>query len=244
MLPAKLATTYGKPGVRPDLLFDFGNDEGEEEGRLAGEARGRSAARPGKLPHKRQHERLNEIVAWSGKNDFHPVTMTYTFTMHDRLHVDLYHVQHLGLKDEPASFVDASDTAERERLRGRRYEPVQSLRSRALNRVMEITDQLYETAPEGVDGTEVAVFDREVRGSWSSTDLLFGSGTRFFLGVLSAPLSPEQASRPRRRRIRQQDRESDPIQVAVAGRLLVAVARDARTADPDWSEVAERIEGD
>ena len=121
---------------------------------------------------------------------------------------------------------------------------MQSLRSLALDRISQITDQLYETAPEMVNGSQVALFDREVRGGWATTDLLFGSGPRFFLGVLSAPLTPEQASGPRRRRMRQQDRESDPMQIAVAGRLVVAIARDVRTTDPDWAELAERVEGD
>jgi hypothetical protein len=170
--------------------------------------------------------------------------MTYTFTWHDRLHVDLYHVQQPGAGTAPAAAVSASEDAERAALRDRRYEPVQSLRSRALDRVTEIADQLYETAPEMVNGSQVALFGREVRGGWATTDLLSGFGPRFFLGVLSAPLTPEQASGPRRRRMRQQDRENDPMQVAAAGRLLVAIARDARTADPDWAEVAERVEGD
>ncbi len=73
VLPAKYADDYPASGIRPDLLFDF-TSQGDEK-RLAGEARGRSERRP-KVTNSEQQERLNQIVAWSGRNDFHPVTMT------------------------------------------------------------------------------------------------------------------------------------------------------------------------
>jgi hypothetical protein len=77
VLPAKLASLYPSSGIRPDLLFDF-SSQGEEK-RLAGEARGRSSSRP-KGVGSGQRDRLAGIVAWSGRNDFHPVTMTWAYS--------------------------------------------------------------------------------------------------------------------------------------------------------------------
>jgi hypothetical protein len=124
---------------------------------------------------------------------------------------------------------------------GRRFERLASILPRALDRAGQITDQLYETAPQGAPGPARSVYGRNVRGSWATADLIAPSRLRFFLGLLDRPLTPEQAGAPRRRRNAARQRDADPIQVAATGRILVIVARDA-TQDPDWSEVTSRIE--
>ena len=68
-LPIKLKGEYPAAGVRPDALFDF-TSQGEEK-RLAGEARGQSERRP-KTTNCDQQERLDQMVAWSCRNDFIP----------------------------------------------------------------------------------------------------------------------------------------------------------------------------
>ena len=90
VLPAKVAAQYPGSGIRPDLLFDF-TDQGHEK-RLAGEARGRSSARPVYGANKDQRDRLADIVAWSGVNDLHPVTMTYAYTGAANAQVDLFDI--------------------------------------------------------------------------------------------------------------------------------------------------------
>ena len=234
VLPSKLASQYPGVGIRPDLLFDFAS-QGHED-RLAGESRGRSGKSPGE-PNKDQRRRLDQIVAWSGWNDFHPVTMAYTYTGAESVQVDLFHVAtpdelkaDLNLFERPSPLTVTTS-----------YESAQSLRPQALGRVSEVEGQLYATAPPSAPGARRAVFDREVRGSWATADLVAQSNLRFFLGVLNAPLNREQAGAARRLRTRQEDREADPIQVATTGRIVVAVARDA-SANPDWSEVTDRIE--
>jgi hypothetical protein len=124
---------------------------------------------------------------------------------------------------------------------GRRFERLASIRLRALYRAGEITDQLYETAPQDAPGAARSVYGRNVRGSWDTADLIAPSRLRFFLGLLDQPLTPDQAGAPRRRRTAARQPDADPIQVAATGRILVVVARDV-TQDPDWSEVTSRIE--
>ena len=95
VLPTRLADLYPSYGVRPDLLFDF--NEGENRWRLAGEARGRSERRPQSVViSAEQLERLEQIVAWSGRNDQHRVTMTWAYSGSDRVQVDLFDIQPPG----------------------------------------------------------------------------------------------------------------------------------------------------
>jgi hypothetical protein len=241
VLPAKVAAQYPGSGIRPDLLFDFTDQENKK--RLAGEARGRSSARPVHPASKDQEDRLADIVAWSGVNDLHPVTMTYAYTGAANAQVDLFDIivpDHL----DPASEIADEITDEEDLVTtrtGRRFERLTTIRSRALARAREITDQLYATAPQGAPGPTRSVYGRHVRGSWATADLIVPSSLRFFLGLLDQPLTPEQAGAPRRRRNAAMQRDADPIQVAVTGRILVVVARDT-TQDPDWSEVTSRIE--
>jgi hypothetical protein len=239
VLPANVAAQYPGSGIRPDLLFDF-TDQGQEK-RLAGEARGRSSARPVYPASKDQRDRLADIVAWSGVNDLHPVTMTYAYTGAASAEVDLFDItvpDHLGAAPE---IVIADEEGIATTQTGRRFERLAYVWQRALGRAGEITDQLYETAPQDARGPARSIYGRNVRGGWATADLIAPSGLRFFLGLLDRPLTLEQAGAPRRRRSADRERDADRIQVAATGRMLVVVARDA-TEDPDWSEVTNRIE--
>jgi hypothetical protein len=239
VLPAKVAAQYQGSGIRPDLLFDF-TDQGHEK-RLAGEARGRSSARPVHFASKGQRDRLADIVAWSGVNDLHPVTMTYAFTGAATAQVDLFDITVPDYLDTVPEIIIADEEGLVTTRTGQRFERLASMRPRALARAGEITDQLYATAPQGAPGPTRSVYGRSVRGSWVAADLIAPSRLRFFLGLLDQPLTPEQAGAPRQRRTAARQRDADPIQVAATGRILVVVARDA-TQDPDWSEVTSRIE--
>lgn len=239
VLPAKVADQYPNSGIRPDLLFDF-TDQGKER-RLAGEARGRSSVRPVHGVSKDQRDRLGDIVAWSGLNDLHPVTMTYAYTGAASAQVDLFDITVPDHLDNAPEILIADEEGLVTTRTGRRFERLASIRPRALGRVREVADQLYATAPQGAPGSARSVYGQNVRGTWATADLIAPSRLRFFLGLLDQPLTREQAGAPRRRRNAAVNRDTDPIQVAATGRILVAVARDA-TQDPDWSEVTSRIE--
>ena len=124
---------------------------------------------------------------------------------------------------------------------GRRFERLEDIRSRALDRAGQIADQLYATAPQDAPGPTRSVYGRNVRGSWATANLIAPSRLRFFLGLLDEPLTPEQAGAPRRKRNTATQRDAESIQIAVTGRIFVVVARDAAQ-DPEWSEVTSRIE--
>jgi hypothetical protein len=239
VLPAGVAAKYPGSGIRPDLLFDF-TDQGQEK-RLAGEARGRSSRRPAYFASKNQRDRLADIVAWSGVNHLHPVTMTYTYTGAATAQIDLFDIAAPDHKEAASGIVTAYGEDLVTTRTGRRFELLESIRPRALTRAGEITDQLYSTAPQDVPGPTRSIYGRNVRGSWAAADLIVPSGLRFFLGLLDQPLSPEEVGASRRRRNAGVQRDADPIQIAMTGRILAIVARDT-TQDPDWSEVISRIE--
>lgn len=235
VLPAKFASLYPASGVRPDLLFDFSSQG--NEGRLAGEARGRSTVRP-KGIGSRQWDRLTEIVAWSGRNDFHLVTMTCAYSGSEQVQVDLFDIQapegidmadkdyleeQYSYMEQPSLFLD---------------EHPQLIRQRAVDRAATVATELYETAPQPTPERARRIFGRNVRGDWATADLVASSNLRFFLGVLDQALDRHQAGAPRQAR---QTRDADPIQIAATQRILVVVARDS-TEEPDWSEVTGRIE--
>jgi hypothetical protein len=240
VLPAKYADDYPASGIRPDLLFDF-TSQGEEK-RLAGEARGRSERRP-KVTNSDQQERLNQIVAWSGRNDFHPVTMTWAYSGAEKVQVDFFDIQ-----DHPEDLYKASESVEYPEddlgLSSVRSVdiPVPVLRQRSLGRTAAIADELYETAPRPALGRARQIFGRSVRGEWTTADLVAPSNLRLFLGVLDQALDRRQAGASRHvLGAAFQARDADPIQIAVTQRILVVVARDSAQ-EPDWSEVARRIE--
>lgn len=221
------------------MLFDF-TRQGHSK-RLAGEARGRSSARPVSFASKDQQNRLSDIVAWSGVNGLHPVTMTYAYTGAACAQVDLFNVIEPDDVGVLPDVVKVGNDGLVTTPSGRRVERLASIRPQALGRASEVTGQLYETAPGGAPGSPRSLYGRNVRGSWAAADLIAPSRLRFFLGILDQPLTAEQAGAPRRRRKDAAQRDVDPIQVAATGRLLVVVARDSAE-DPDWSEVTSRIE--
>jgi hypothetical protein len=235
VLPANVADLYARSGVRPDLLFEFLHQG--KQSRLAGEARGRlSSSRP-ILTTKDQRDRLEQIVAWSGFNDLHPVTMTYTYPGTTNVEVDLFEID---LPSFPGAATDAAE-AEGESFAtttaGQQYAPAASIGSRAQARAADVTARLYETAPQDEPGLPRRVFGRNVRGSWASADMLTDSGLRFFLGLLDRPVTAQQAGNARR--AGEQDRS--PIQIAVTGRVFAVVARDTAE-EPAWTQVVNRIE--
>jgi hypothetical protein len=239
VLPAKVAAQYPNSGIRPDLLFDF-TGQGHQK-LLAGEARGRSSARPVRDANKDQRDRLADIVAWSGVNDLHPVTMTYAYTGAANAQVDLFDITVPEYLDKGPEIIFADEEGLVTTRTGRRFELLASILPRAMDRAGQIADQLYATALQGAPSQTRSVYGLNVRGSWAAADLIASTRLRFFLGLLEAPLTPEQAGAPRRRRNAAGQRDADPIQVAATGRILAVVARDA-TQNPNWSEVTSRIE--
>jgi hypothetical protein len=236
--PIKIAGRPPASGVRPDLLFDF---SGQGDSRhLAGEARGRSDRRP-RRPDRDQCERLDQIVAWSGRNDFHPVTMTWAYGGADKVQVDFFDIQ------DPDPLRKADDISEGVKhlvpSSARHTDiPVPILRQRARDRTAAIADELYETAPQPTSAEARRIFGRNVRGEWTTADLVSPSNLRLFLGVLDQGPDQRQAGARRfARNTTYEDWDADPIQIAIAQRILVVVARDSPQ-EPDWSEVTSRIE--
>ncbi|MEU8631794.1 hypothetical protein AB0C38_06495 [Amycolatopsis sp. NPDC048633] len=90
-LPLHIKGNYLRGGVRPDLLF---LDPFAPKNRIAGEARGRST-KPlaSSMPSKAQQQRLDEILDWSARHSYHPVTMAWTCFGGPTLSVDLFHIE-------------------------------------------------------------------------------------------------------------------------------------------------------
>jgi hypothetical protein len=168
--------------------------------------------------------------------------MTWAYSGSKKVQVDLFDIgvpdgidtdsmdgltKHYDLIKEPSPFA---------------YESLELIRERAMGRVAAVADELYETAPQPTAQGARSIFGRNVRGDWTTADLVAKSSLRLFFGLLDQPLNQEQAGAPRRaRNARSRARDGDPIQIAVTKRFLVVVARDS-TEEPDWSEVARRIE--
>lgn len=171
VLPANVASLYSGSGVRPDLLFDF-THQGQEH-RLAGEARGRlSYSRPVSTT-KDQRNRLAQIVAWSGANGLHPVTMTYTYPGTTSVQVDLFDVTVPSLPDAAPGAPDAVEEIDFAMpAAGQRTGQAASIRSRALARASEIASQLYETAQQDDSVFSARVFGQNVLGSWATANLI------------------------------------------------------------------------
>lgn len=231
VLPTRLGALYAKTGVRPDLLFDF--SDGGSRWRLAGEARGRFRLRPsGTDISADQRKRLDQIVAWSGRNDLHPITMTWAYSGSSQVQVDLFKV-------EPPRDLRTAEVPEPDEVATSAEEPLFALEQRAAQRAEELTAQLYDSAPEPDDLRSID--GRRVRGNWVAADLIAPSDTQFLLGVLDQPLPQEGLRRIRRpREATPRERDQDPVQIAVMERILVVVARETST-PPSWPEIVSRI---
>jgi hypothetical protein len=167
--------------------------------------------------------------------------MTYAYTGAKNAQVDLFEIASPDYQDADPGIIA---TEESDLVTGRperRFEQLTFIRPRAVRRVSEIAGQLYETAPQDAPGAPRSVYGRNVRGSWATADLVAPSRLRFFLGLLAQPLTAEQAGAPRRRRSAIGQNDAEEVQVAATGRIIIAVARDAGE-DPDWSEVASRLQ--
>jgi len=201
VLPTGLADLYPSYGVRPDLLFDF--NEGDSQWRLAREARGRSRRPQGAAICAEQRKRLEEIVAWSGRNDQHRVTMTWAYSGSDQVQVDLFDVQ--PSLDADASLAKPSLFAQ---------EMLSVVEERAEDRATALTAQLYDSAPEPDHARPI--FGSHVRGDWVTADLLAPSDLHLLLGVLDHPLPPDNIRSIRRGRdTSPRTRDQHPIQIAI-----------------------------
>lgn len=255
VLPAKLARHYKGKGTRPDLLFRFRRDGMPWS--LAGEARGRSTARhKAKAPSTLQKRRLDEIVGWSARHDFHPVTMTWAYTGSSEVQVDLFITAQNELGEVPGvpratgmvAWADVGDGLAAERFADPNQAPGSNLSFNTDMSPTEIAAQvervlrssavtLYETAPE--PSAHRSLLDRNVRGDWVPADLVGQSNAHLFLGILDNAVGPEELAVVRRARSGA-ERAQDPVQVDVMGRIMIAVAFRAAS-PPSWSEVEERL---
>jgi hypothetical protein len=255
VLPAKLAGRYYGIGTRPDLLFRFQRDGLPWS--LAGEARGRSTARPkANAPSAAQRRRLDQIVGWSARHDFHPVTMTWAYTGSSEVQVDLFVSDEPELDDSPGRpsessavlpayredglatgpSADPSRVPDSEILFNTDLSP-QEIAARIEEVLRSSAVSLYRTAPES--SVRRSILDRNVRGDWVRADLVGQSDAHLFLGILDAAVRPEELTVIRRARTGA-ERAQDPVQVDVMGRIMVAVAFQAAS-PPSWSDIEERL---
>jgi hypothetical protein len=114
---------------------------------------------------KGQRERLEDIVAWSGVNDLHPVTMTYTYTGAANAQVDLFDIAAPEQSGTELAMIVADEKALVTTRSERRFERLSFTRQRAQVRIAEVADQLYQTAPADEPGTPRSIHGRSVRGS-------------------------------------------------------------------------------
>jgi len=203
---------------------------GQERRRLAGRTplRQRNAHGPAPLPRcpRNPPSRLRPLSrpAFNGAN---------------KVQVDLFDIQ----VPEDMAVASKLEPSARHRLMtvlsGYEDEPLEAIREQALGRASAIASELYRSAPQPREDRQI--FGTNVRGDWTTADLVAPSNLRFFLGVLDRPLDRRRAGGPRRAQARSDNRDRDPIQIAMTQRLVVVVARDAAE-EPDWSEVTRRVE--
>ncbi|MFJ1766671.1 hypothetical protein ACIOD2_40530 [Amycolatopsis sp. NPDC088138] len=267
-LPSDIAGAYRQQrGVRPDLLF---RDPAALDSGMAGEARGRTT-RPPKSPQPlvAQRRRLDEILGWSARQAYHPVTMAWTCLGGPGVGVDLFDITFpppshrrpappdpsppkRPVPEEqparPAHPTDRSDTTEAVERERREYQSLPRDSDSDGPYVFEAERALSVNAFTAIEhlyqtaprGDETQIFnDEPVRGDWVSADLIGQSNIQLFLGVLADEPPPTLQSALRARR-RRFEAAYDEIQVDVFGRLIVAVSLDSRFAPP-WREIATRL---
>ena len=233
VLPTRLADLYPSHGVRPDLLFDF--NEGEEPlASRGGSPRAVSETSSGRLASPRSNgSAFEEIVAWSGRNDRHRVTMTWAYSGSDQVQVDLFDIRppDEALPQAEPPLAEAGLFAE---------ETLSAVEERAEDRAMALTAQLYNSAPEPAQARPI--FGSHVRGDWVRADLLAPSDLHLLLGVLDHPLPAENIRAIRRGRdATPRTRDQDPVQIAILQRILIVIARET-SSPPDWSEIIDRLQ--
>lgn len=238
VMPTALLHSYARTGVRPDLLFRFGDDE--DSRLLAGEARGRSAARPRKKEASAaQRNRLNQLLDWSDRHHRHPVTMTWTYTGSSQIEVDLFEVY---LPHEEHVQPRQSEGQSSSKFHFRDITPplsAETARAQVRKGTYDATELLYDTAP--MFDARRSSWARGLRGSWVAADLFAATNVHLLMGVLDQALPVEVMENVRRRsRARLDSFDDDSIQIETLGRLLFVVARD-RANRPSWSEVESRL---
>ncbi|ALG11858.1 hypothetical protein AOZ06_37760 [Kibdelosporangium phytohabitans] len=238
-LPTALAGHLSATKTRPDLLFDMPGLT------LAGEARGRSEAPPTRVTTQ-QRERLNSLLPWSHHHGTHPVATTWAyatglgttvdlFTRSGRLpgmtgpigqplpspaatQTDLFDQDQLDSPGKPAEAPPAATRrgSSRDFDRGSPRE----LTTRISQRVDDIADQLYVTAPD----PSIKIGDEPVRGDWAPLDLLGAPSGSFLLGILERPLPQEAATRLNTRLRPAHRSDGTGLSAHVSGRLIVAIS--------------------
>lgn len=183
-------------------------------------------------------QRLDQLVAWSGRNDFHPITMTWAYGGGDRVQIDMFDIE---TSDEEMK-AEAADIKLSAFSSLRQEAPIRLLEEQARGRAGDLVGRLYVTARESSPQTQRRLMGCDVQGDWVTADLVARSDLRLFFGILDQPLDAEQVGVIRREhRARRFRRQPDRIEVAATGRILVVVARGG--AQPtDWAEVTTLVE--
>jgi hypothetical protein len=246
-MPTMLASAHSATKTRPDVLFDMSGHI------LAGEARGRSEPPPIRASVL-QRDRLNSLLPWSHHHGAYPLAMTWAsitgvgatvdlFTRSGRLpgmtspvgqplpspvpiQPDLFEQEQLAAPDRHIED-DGPRRASRPRDFDRRTP--RELAIPIARRVGDITDQLYNTAPE--PDQPISVGGQALRGTWAALDLLGTAGGSFLLGVLERPLSPECGLEVTARL------RGRALSAVVSGRLVIAITDDPTT--QPWQLIAD-----
>ncbi|WP_326662906.1 hypothetical protein [Streptomyces sp. NBC_00385] len=252
--PGPLQTKYGTFGVRPDLLFHLPN------GPVAGEARGRHRAAKTLFPmnaDSNQKKRLLELAAWSADLNAHPYFMSWVWIGAIGVGVDIFipkaewwggDAVQLGLIQKEQEQDWWIDSPRRERGRApddgmesgvpglllrRPRTNVAAVSDRTDERVEQILDTLYQTAPSPV-GSFAGV---PVRGAWAPADDLGAARHEVLIGVLDEYPSEERRAGRYPEGIELAGARAD---VHLEGRLLTVV-REIGGTRPSWAQLEEGL---
>jgi len=227
VLPAALQQVYPRNGIRPDLRFDYGC------GVVAGESRGRSQT-PSATPRSEQRIRLDQLLAWSRQPGCDPVAMAWTWVQPTGTTVDLFEVP---VARVPPSMRVVAELLHARRVANLAWPPSTGERDdvvgseTATDRVVDMAkslllesgmeereDALFESAPhEVVRGAE-----RRWLGTWRQVRRPDGEVVAHML--LAVTGADERVPRRRPRDVPpERDLRATGVEVALAGRLLVAV---------------------
>ncbi|MCE7010328.1 hypothetical protein LWC34_47125 [Kibdelosporangium philippinense] len=236
VLPTALAGHLSATKTRPDLLFDRPGLT------LAGEARGRSEAPPTRVTAQ-QRDRLNSLLPWSHHHGTYPLAMSWAYATGLGMTIDLFTRSgrlpgmtgpigqplpspmptqtDLFDQDQLDAPIQRSDPpvppARRGGARDLDRSSARELTLRISQRVGDIADQLYATAPDH----GVRVGGQRVRGAWAALDLLGVSSGSFLLGALEGPASSDVNAR-----LRPSNQFADGLSAHVSRRLVVAITEE------------------